>query len=313
MSRTELRQNRRTYAGPIVEAAYDDVSGAKLEPSAVHAARKTEMGFFEDMGVYERSKIIGPRWIDTNKGDSINPRIRSRLVGKEFRTGPDDALYASTPPLEALRLVLSKAATVVEGEEKNDIMINDVSRAYFYAKSTRCMYIEIPPEDPKTHPDDLGRLRLCLYGIRDAALNWQRTLSDHLVENGFVRVVGHPSVFHHPKRQIWTLVHGDDYCSSGSAASLDWLQGVLEKRYEIKTQRFGDHADLKGEKKLKGGQVLNMVVRRTRSGLEHEADLRHAEVIIEQLGIEKGKFAGSPGVEMEISCAACSEEPEGRN
>ena len=72
------------------------------------------MDFFESMGVYDylpRSeqkltggKIIGTKWIDVNKGDSENPRLRPRMVGKEFRTGPDDALYASTPPhLESQR------------------------------------------------------------------------------------------------------------------------------------------------------------------------------------------------------------------
>ena len=113
---------------------------------------------------------------------------------------------------------MSKAATVVEGEEKNEMMINDVSRAYFYAKMTRPLYIEIPRENPNAIPEMLGRLRLCLYGTRDAALNWQQTLSDHLVENGFVRGSGHPSVFHHSTRDIWTLVHGDDYCSAGAPA-----------------------------------------------------------------------------------------------
>ena len=88
--------------------------------------------------------------------------ICSRLVAKEFRTGPDDALYASTPPLEALRLIVSKAATHVDGEEPNEIMVNDVSRAYFYAKCPRCFYVELPREDPEAHPDYLGRLRLCL-------------------------------------------------------------------------------------------------------------------------------------------------------
>ena len=32
-------------------------------------------------------------------------------MGKEFRTHADDALYKSTPPLEALRLIVSRAAT----------------------------------------------------------------------------------------------------------------------------------------------------------------------------------------------------------
>ena len=242
--------------------AVDDISGACLDPESVKIARGVEMGFFKDMKVYEKvpraeqketgGKIIGTKWIDVNKGDSDNPRIRSRLVGKEFRTGPDDALFASTPPLEALRAVISRAATVGPGEEKKEVMVNDVSRAYFYAKCTRCIYIELPKEDPDAHPDYLGRLKLCLYGTRDAALNWQQTLASHLVENGFIRGVGHPAVFHHPKMNIWTLVHGDDYCCAGTPKSLDWLQAILEKRYDIKTQRIGKGIDGKGVKKSTG-------------------------------------------------------------
>ena len=193
--------------------------------------------------------MIGTKWIDVNKGDFDNPRIRCRLVGKEFRTGPDDALYASTPPLEALRVILSRAATVDVGGSEREIMVNDVSRAYFYAKMTRPLYIEIPSEDPKASPELLGRLRLCLYGTRDAALNWQQTLSDHLVENGFVRGVGHPSVFHHSTRDIWTLVHGDDYCSAGAPTDLDWMQAMLAKKYEIKTQRIGHGKTPDGKRK----------------------------------------------------------------
>ena len=56
-------------------------------------------------------------------------------------------------------------------------MINDVSRAYFFAKCTRDLYIELPAVDPEAHPDYIGKLRLFLYGTRDAALNWQRTSS----------------------------------------------------------------------------------------------------------------------------------------
>ena len=182
--------------------------------------------------------MVTVKWLDTNKGDRANPNYRSRLVAREFNQGKDDTLYASTPPLEALRLIISHAATynATKPEERRELMVNDVSRAYFYARSTRCLYIEVPAEDPEAHPDLLGRLRLSLYGTRDAALNWQQTLSEHLVENGFVRGVGHPSVFHHPKRKIWTLVHGDDYCIAGPAESLDWMQGILQKKHEIKSQ-----------------------------------------------------------------------------
>ena len=101
-------------------------------------------------------KIIGTKWIDVNKGDIDRPNIRCRLVGKEFRTTPDDALYASTPPLEALRAIISRAATWTEEGTEREIMINDVSRAYFYAKATRCMYIELPREDPLLRCEFVG-------------------------------------------------------------------------------------------------------------------------------------------------------------
>ena len=145
-------------------------------------------------------------------------------------------------------------------------MINDVSRAYFYAKCTRDLYIELPPEDPEADPNFLGTLRLCLYGIRDAALNWQETLSEHLVSAGFKRWVGHPSVFRHDDKKIWTLVHGDDYCSAGSPDSLDWLQAILEKKYNIKTQKIGEEKGSGTTGRKVKGQVLNRVVRWTSEG-----------------------------------------------
>ena len=58
--------------------------------------------------------------------------------------------------LESLRLRISRAATVGPGEIMKDIVLNDVSRAYFYAKCTKCLYVELLAEDPEAHPDFLG-------------------------------------------------------------------------------------------------------------------------------------------------------------
>ena len=87
------------------------------------------------------------------------------------------------PPLETLRYVNSHAATWAEGEARRGVMINDARRAYSYAKATRDLYIELPAEDPEAGRDKLGKLKLCLYGTRDAAKGWQETLSlqlDHV-------------------------------------------------------------------------------------------------------------------------------------
>ena len=207
--------------------AWDDVTNVELNVQDVSAARALEMEYFEKLRVYDRldrsevartgGKLIEARWVDVNKGDSVNVDCRSRLVGREFNVGRDDALYAATPPLEALRIIVSDAATVTEfygsqevsshladepgrGEthtERKELMVNDVRRAYFYAKIERDVFIELPAEDPEYGSRKVGKLRLCLYGTRDVAKGWQETLSAHLVSVGFTRGVGHPSVFHH--------------------------------------------------------------------------------------------------------------------
>ena len=119
-------------------------------------------------------------------------------------------------------------------------MVNDVARAYFHAKCTRYIYVELPEEGEQYGVGDLvGKLNLSLYGTRDAATNWQETLSSHSIDNGFVRGIGFPSVFRHEAKDLWTLVHGDDYFSCGSPAALDWLEKTLADKYQIKTTRVG--------------------------------------------------------------------------
>ena len=287
-----------------IAMAKDDVTGTELVPGLVRKARDEEIAYFIKRGVYEivpRShqkttggKVIGTRWVDVNKGDAEAPDCRSRLVGREFNVGRDDNLYAATPPLEALRFVISHAATWARGRSRGrrSIMINDVRRAYFYAQIQRDVYIEVPPEDPGSGPNVLGKLKLCLYGTRDAAKGWQDELSQQLEGIGFIRGTGHPSVFWHPDRQIRTIVHGDDYVSSGFDSDLIWLEGELAKAYEIKTQRLGLTEGWERQ-----GKVLNRIVSCTDSGWTVEAVPRHAELIVEQLGVESARTVVSPGVD----------------
>ena len=72
-------------------------------------------------------------------------------MGKEYADSIDPTLFASTPPMEGLRYVISSAATrQPDDKEKKVVMINDVSRAYFHARATRRMYVEILAEDKQT-------------------------------------------------------------------------------------------------------------------------------------------------------------------
>ena len=152
------------------ETAWVDFTNAPLNPVLKRKARAVETEYFERLGVYERvprshqmapgGKVIGVRWVGVNKGDTAEPDYRSRLVGREFAVGRGDALYAVTPPLEALRVIIRHAATIPDTGHKRTFMIHDVRRAYVYAKINRDVYIELPEEDDKRGSGMLGKLRL---------------------------------------------------------------------------------------------------------------------------------------------------------
>ena len=139
--------------------ARDDVSRKELDAEKARETRKFEMDLFRKMGVYRKVKKssvlqkgewkIGVRWIDINKQDAANPLYRSRLVGKEFNTHNHLSLYAATPPIEALRLILHIAATNQYNGAQYKVMTNDVSRAYFYApiQEGQYIYVKLPEED----------------------------------------------------------------------------------------------------------------------------------------------------------------------
>ena len=76
------------------------------------------MEFFPTKGVWVKKprveacrktgqKPVTVRWVDINKGDNIHPDYRSRLVAKDFKRDKRKDLFAATPPLEALKMLLS--------------------------------------------------------------------------------------------------------------------------------------------------------------------------------------------------------------
>ena len=56
-------------------------------------------------------KIISTKWIDTNKCDEKTPNLRARLIRCEYKKDKREDLFAATPPLESLRMIVSICAS----------------------------------------------------------------------------------------------------------------------------------------------------------------------------------------------------------
>ena len=102
-----------------------EVASGQGAVDKVKAARKEEVDYMVGRKIWEVRPIEecwretgkkpgSVRWVDTDKGFMAGEMmVRSRLVAMDFKGGDKDRddLFAGSPPLEAKRLLLSRAGT----------------------------------------------------------------------------------------------------------------------------------------------------------------------------------------------------------
>ena len=251
-------------------------------------------------------KVIGTRWVDTNKGDERSYAVRSRLVGQESkRKGSIVQYFAATPPLYALKFLLSLAVTVLvpyvkvmyTKRSRYIIQFLDVKKAHWWAKAERTLYVELPWGYKKLHniTDDLvGLLRHSMYGMRDAAQLWEKCVAKKMNELGFRQGSSSSVVFWHPIRDIRTSVHGDNFASLGARPDLKWLHTELAKDWKANLEGyFGPPGEPDCVHEI---VTLNRLLSWGAEGIEWECDPRHAEILIRELGLTGAQGAVTPGV-----------------
>ena len=91
-----------------------------MDTQGVLAARKPELAWIHTAEVYTKRSLeeyyertgkapITLKWIDRNKGDTVKPNYRSRLVVRENKKQhgslPGHMLFTNMPPLEAAKIL----------------------------------------------------------------------------------------------------------------------------------------------------------------------------------------------------------------
>ena len=94
---------------------------------------------------------------------------------------------------------------------------------------------------------------------------------------------------------IKAAIHGDDFTVLGSAEDLNWFRKKISDKFEVKFRgRIGPSST-----DDKAVRLLNRVFEWTPEGIVIEADQRHAELIVKDMGLASdSKGMSTPGVKM---------------
>jgi hypothetical protein len=153
-----------------------------------------------------------------------------------------DDVNASTPPIGLVRIVLSLAAS--KGSVRL-VALHDASVAFFHADIDE--YIVVMPPPGLRKPGRVWQLRKALYGTRRASQLWQEYLANMFLANGWERIAVCAGGYYHPKLDMTSVVHGDDFATEGEPAALDVLDEMLEESVMIKKLgRIGPGGDASG-------------------------------------------------------------------
>ena len=287
-----------------------------LDPKLVADAIKEELILVRNLRVYHEVlvsylgksglKAIGTRWVYTNKGAAANPFIRARLLAQETKRvtefTPEDAssTFAATLPLESLTVLLSRCMIGKRRApaEQKVLEFYDISRGHFHSPARRTIVIKVPREDDEctngyTFPDKV------MYGTKDAAQPFDVASENAVTAMGCDTGQFSPCLHHSSAVAMSVFRHGDDCVVSGTRTQQKQFEEQVSKHLIVMhlatlgpCTALGDVTEVR---------MLSRIVRSVKppygSGLErveYEADPRHAELNIHQLGLSFG-LLGSNG------------------
>ena len=145
-------------------------------------------------------------------------------------------------------------------------------------------------EDSRSQESGIcGQLCRTMYGTLDAAEQWAIHYTAVLEAAGFQKGASSPCHFWHPQKDIWALVHGDDFVSVAEGPDQDYLHKILSDAYEVKMTRAGLNAS-----EARQIRVLGRIISVSEQGWQVEADPQHLEVAIAQLNLTEAKGVSTP-------------------
>ena len=292
----------------------DTSTGLPLNPEMVKKARELEMQYMEELKVLEDSdrdvcmtetgrQLIPTDWVDINKGDSLRPNYRSRLVCQETRRRStidvEDwaATFAATPSIRSVQIAteFDDNRPKVTSRRRRVLMLLDIARAHPHSQRPRAVFVTI---DGKVY-----KLLKAMYDVRDAGAAFDRKVLDVM---NLMRVsLGKFSICAGYRKVMDTLVRlvrwGDDFSLSGRRSLCNAFRDKLGKHLLVKTTAvMGPNVEMGDVQEAFHLNRLSRLYPPGEEGSERwelEADPRHVEILESQMGLSnESKAVSTPGV-----------------
>ena len=207
------------------------------------------------------------------------------------------ATFAATPPYGAFGLQLSLMMTGPRSQVEGDdhvLMLLDTSKTHLHSPLARAVFV--------TNDGKVYKLLKAMYGLRDAGAAFDRKVLDVMNLKGVslgkfsTSRVGY-------RKMIDTLVRlvrwGDDFSLSGRRSLCNAFRDELGKHFKT-TAEMGPSVEM-GD--VQEAIHLNRLLRLYPPGAEGgerwelEADPRHVEILVSQVGLSnESKAVSNPGV-----------------
>ena len=176
----------------------------------------------------------------------------------------------------------------------------DISRAHFHSAARRKIVIRTPPEDTGC-PSGFALLDKSMYGTKDAAQCFDVACENAMAKMGYTIGLFSPCLYLHKTENVAVFRDGDDFVVCGTRTQQAEFKSELGQYFIVKQLAILEPCPALGV--VPEVRILNRLVRWVKppygSGaerLEYEADPRHAELLVHQLGLScSSKGVSTPG------------------
>jgi hypothetical protein len=193
------------------------------------------------------ANTVSTKWVFTVKL-TVNgeiERFKARLVARGFSQvqGEDfHETFAPTVRMDTLRIFLAIVAA-----ENLECRLFDIKNAFTESELRERVFLSAPQGVVVKRGYVLRVLR-SLYGLKQAARDWNLLARQFLLETGFQQSLAEPCLYTHKQRGIIILLYVDDIpAAARDTKQLDWLYTRLSSRFKTK--------DLGGISKILGARV----------------------------------------------------------